>query len=169
VDSRTDSFGYLSHVVVDLLTLLSGSREASVSYRGHPVGRWVYFRPINLSRSHRAGIGALSDQDIHAIAGNGYFRWRPAKPPGKKNDAPRSGHALPGHLPALVATLAPAVNAVQGTPGDLLANAIRRNVMINVEKLKGTAPILKSLVDERKIRVVGGIYELKTGQVELLG
>jgi carbonic anhydrase len=81
----------------------------------------------------------------------------------------KDGSALPGHLPALVMALAPAVNAVQGAPGDLLANAIRRNVTINIEKLKDTAPILKSFVDDKKIRVVGGLYELKTGQVELLG
>jgi carbonic anhydrase len=76
---------------------------------------------------------------------------------------------LPGHLPALVTALTPAVKAAQGTPGDLLANAIRRNVTINVEKLKDAAPILKSFVDDKKIRVVGGLYALRTGQVELLG
>ena len=76
---------------------------------------------------------------------------------------------LPGHLPALVTALAPAVKAVQGTPGDLLANATRRNVTTNVEKLKDAAPILKSFVDDKKIRVVGGLYALRTGQVELLG
>ena len=61
------------------------------------------------------------------------------------------------------------MKAAQGTPGDLLANAIRRNVTINVEKLKDAAPILKSFVDDKKIRVVGGLYALRTGQVELLG
>jgi carbonic anhydrase len=81
----------------------------------------------------------------------------------------KDNSALPGDLPALVMALAPAVTAVQGTAGDLLANAIRRNVTINVEKLKDTAPILKSFVDTKKIRVVGGLYELKTGEVELLG
>jgi len=75
---------------------------------------------------------------------------------------------LPGHLPALVAALAPAVNAVKGAPGDLLANATARNVALNVEKLKIAAPILKSFVDDRKVRVVGGIYELKSGHVTLL-
>jgi len=34
--------------------------------------------------------------------------------------------------------------------------------------LKSAAPILKSFVDDKKIRVVGGVYELKTGRVELL-
>jgi len=75
---------------------------------------------------------------------------------------------LPGHLPALVAALAPAVNAVKAMPGDLLANATARNVAMNVEKLKAAAPILKSFVDDKKIRVVGGVYELKSGHVTLL-
>ena len=39
---------------------------------------------------------------------------------------------------------------------------------MTVDKLKSTAPILKSFVDDKKIRVVGGVYELKTGRVELL-
>jgi len=80
----------------------------------------------------------------------------------------KDGTMLPGHLPTLVTALAPAVNAVQGAPGDLLENAIRRNVSLNVERLKTAAPILKSFVDDKKVRVIGGIYELKTGRVELL-
>jgi carbonic anhydrase len=80
----------------------------------------------------------------------------------------KDGTTLPGHLPALVAALSPAVKAEQGAPGDLLANAIRRNVTLNVERLKTAAPILKSFADDKKINVVGGIYRLKTGRVELL-
>ncbi len=80
----------------------------------------------------------------------------------------KDGTTLPGHLPALVAALTPAVNAVQGAPGDMLANAIRRNVMLNVEKLKVAAPILSAAVDDKKIRIVGAVYALKSGHVELL-
>jgi carbonic anhydrase len=64
--------------------------------------------------------------------------------------------------------LRPAVEAVKDKPGDLLANAIRSNVALTVDKLKSAAPILKAAVDDKKIRVVGGVYELKTGRVELL-
>ncbi len=81
----------------------------------------------------------------------------------------KDGTTLPGHLPALVAAIRPAVEAVQGQSGDLLTNAIHRNVELNVEKLKTAAPILNSFVDDKKVRVVGGIYKLKSGQVELLG
>ena len=80
----------------------------------------------------------------------------------------KDGTTLPGHLPSLVAAIKPAVDAVQGQAGDMLDNAIRHNVALNVEKLKTTAPILQSSVADKKIRVVGGVYELKSGRVELL-
>ena len=80
----------------------------------------------------------------------------------------KDGSTLPGHLPALVSAIAPAVNLAQGQSGDLLANATRENVRINVEKLKTASPILKSAFDDKNIRVVGAIYTLKAGRVELL-
>jgi carbonic anhydrase len=80
----------------------------------------------------------------------------------------KDGTTLPGHLPSLVHSLSPAVQAAQGQPGDLLTNAIRGNVAMNVARLQTATPILKSFADDKKIRVVGGIYELKSGKVELL-
>jgi carbonic anhydrase len=80
----------------------------------------------------------------------------------------KDGTTLPGHLPSLVDAIAPAVKAVQGQNGDMLTNAIRRNVALNVDKLKGIAPILKSSADDKKISIVGGVYALKSGQVDLL-
>jgi carbonic anhydrase len=80
----------------------------------------------------------------------------------------KDGTALPGHLPSLVAALTPAVKAVQGEPGDMLDNAIRRNVMLNVEKLKTAGPILSAFVADKKIRIVGAIYKLASGNVQLL-
>ena len=80
----------------------------------------------------------------------------------------KDGTALPGHLPALVAAISPAVKAVQNKSGDMLDNAIRRNVMLNVEKLRAAAPILNKFVDDKKVQVVGGIYKLASGKVELL-
>jgi carbonic anhydrase len=81
----------------------------------------------------------------------------------------KDGSTLPGHLPSLVAAIKPAVDAVQGQGGDVLANATRRNVTLNVERLKGAAPILSAFANDKKIRVVGGVYELRTGRVQLLG
>lgn len=80
----------------------------------------------------------------------------------------KDGTTLPGHLPSLVDAIKPAVEAAKSDKGDMLANAIRRNVALNVDKLKNAAPILKSFADDKKIRVVGGVYELTTGKVALL-
>ena len=76
---------------------------------------------------------------------------------------------LPGHLPSLVAALAPAVNAVADQPGDKLANATRRNVIDNVAKLKAATPILSEAVEKGKLKIVGGVYRLADGKVELVG
>jgi len=75
---------------------------------------------------------------------------------------------LPGHLPSLVTSLTPAVKAVSGKPGDQLDNAIRQNVIDNVAKLKSATPILNSAVEKGKLKVVGGIYRLRDGRVEMV-
>jgi carbonic anhydrase len=80
----------------------------------------------------------------------------------------KDGTTLPGLLMSLVTALKPAVDAVKSDSGDMLSNAIKRNVALNVDKLKTTPPILKAFADNKKIRVVGGVYELRTGKVNLL-
>ena len=80
----------------------------------------------------------------------------------------RDNTTLPGHLPSLVNALAPAVKAVADQPGDKLANATRRNVLDVVAKLKAATPILSAAAADGKIKIVGGIYRLDTGKVELV-
>jgi carbonic anhydrase len=75
---------------------------------------------------------------------------------------------LPGHLPSLVEAIAPAVKAVSGQSGDVLANAIKQNVIDTVAKLKSTAPILSAAVEQGKLKVAGGIYRLRTGKVDMV-
>jgi carbonic anhydrase len=75
---------------------------------------------------------------------------------------------LPGHLPSLVTALAPAVKATSQHSGDPLENAIRQNVIDNIEKLKSATPILSAAVEQRKLKVVGGIYRLRDGRVEMV-
>jgi carbonic anhydrase len=80
----------------------------------------------------------------------------------------KEGSTLPGHLPSLVTALKPAVDAVQGQGGDIPANATRQNVMLTIDRLKNAAPILSAFAADNKNRVVGGIYELRTGKVRLV-
>ena len=80
----------------------------------------------------------------------------------------KTGEAPPGHLVSLVDSIAPAVRAAQGKPGDLLANAIRENVVQTVAKLKAAGPILDETAAQGKVRIVGGVYNLADGRVDLV-
>jgi carbonic anhydrase len=80
----------------------------------------------------------------------------------------RDNTTLPGHLPSLVAAIAPAVKATMDKPGDKLANAIRQNVVEVVAKLKTATPILSAAVADGKIKIVGGVYRLASGKVKLI-
>jgi carbonic anhydrase len=76
--------------------------------------------------------------------------------------------ALPGHLPSLVNALSASVKAVADQPGDKLANAIRQNVKDVTAKLKSATPIINAAAADGKIKIVGGIYRLASGKVELV-
>jgi carbonic anhydrase len=80
-----------------------------------------------------------------------------------KDDKP-----LPGHIPSLVSAIAPAVKTAAQQSGNALENAIRQNVVDNVAKLKSAAPLLNAAVEQGKLKVVGGIYRLATGTVDLI-
>jgi len=74
---------------------------------------------------------------------------------------------LPGHLPGLVSHLKPPVQQALKQGGSLDA-AIRQNVVSNVARLQTAGPVIAPLVREKKLLVVGGIYDLSTGGVEFL-
>jgi carbonic anhydrase len=80
----------------------------------------------------------------------------------------RDDKALPGHMPSLVSAIGPAVKTASQQGGDSLGNAIRQNVVDNVAKLKSATPILSAAVEQNKLKVVGGIYRLKDGRVDIV-
>jgi carbonic anhydrase len=75
--------------------------------------------------------------------------------------------SLPGAINGMVELIKPAVALSKGLPGDPLENAIRQNVEIGVERLRGLEPILAPRVKDGKLDVVGGVYDLLTGSVAL--
>jgi carbonic anhydrase len=76
---------------------------------------------------------------------------------------------LPGHLPELIAPIKPAVEAVRGRGGDLLANAIEENVRRTAAEVGAAGPIVAPLVADGSVKVVGAVYDLASGKVELIG
>ena len=73
---------------------------------------------------------------------------------------------LPGHLPELIGAIKPAVIvAEKTTSGNLLDNAIAENVRRQVTRLKTSPPIVQSAYKDKKIEIVGGVYDIATGKV----
>jgi carbonic anhydrase len=80
----------------------------------------------------------------------------------------KDNETLPGHLPSLVSALTSAAKAGAGQPGDALANSIRQNVIDTVAALKTATPILDAAIAQKKLKIVGGIYRLATGRVDMV-
>ena len=55
-----------------------------------------------------------------------------------------------------------------GKLGDELDNAIRANVVGGVERLTGLEAILADRIKKQELRVVGAVYDLRTGRVDLV-
>ena len=72
-----------------------------------------------------------------------------------------------GHIGTLVKLLSPAVEKSRALPGDLVENSVKTNVEMVVKQLRAD-PILRELVHEGKLRIVGSVYSLETGAVTWL-
>jgi carbonic anhydrase len=76
---------------------------------------------------------------------------------------------LPGHLQMLLDAVSPGVRESMGQgPTDQLDHAIEANVRHNAQRLRQAHPVIAKAVDEKRVEVVGAIYELATGEVRLL-
>jgi carbonic anhydrase len=74
---------------------------------------------------------------------------------------------VPGHIVTLINAIKPAVEkAKKSEPKNLLDVAIRENVAMQVEQLKGLEPVLAKRVREGSIKIIGGLYDLNTGKIE---
>jgi len=81
----------------------------------------------------------------------------------------QEGVSLPGQLPHLIRDLKPAVRAaIERKPADLLAEATRENVRMNVAALQADQPVVADAVARGKVKVVGGIYDISTGLAALV-
>ncbi len=63
--------------------------------------------------------------------------------------------------------LDPAVAATKGMPGDPVENAVRENVKLVVKNLAASQE-LSAMVKSGELKIVGGIYDLDTGTIEML-
>jgi len=58
--------------------------------------------------------------------------------------------------------------ALEHPADDLYARAVVANVKYNVEQLQQAKPIIATMVADKKLLIVGGVYDLATGKVVLV-
>jgi carbonic anhydrase len=77
------------------------------------------------------------------------------------------GGDYPGLIESLVVAIQPALKASEGQPGDRLANAVKANVRLQVQRLQ-TSPVIASAMKADTLNVVGAYYDLDTGEVSMV-
>jgi carbonic anhydrase len=79
-----------------------------------------------------------------------------------------AGGELPGHLPSIAESLAPAVTMAKKKPGDAVDNAVRINARLAAAALTAMEPIIAETVKAGRVRVVAARYDIATGRVDFL-
>lgn len=67
----------------------------------------------------------------------------------------------------MLSELRPAVAESKGMAGDPVENAVRENVLLVIKNLASSAE-LSAMVKSGDLKIVGGIYDLDTGTIEML-
>ncbi|MEG5036258.1 carbonic anhydrase [Microcoleus sp. AT3-D2] len=82
-------------------------------------------------------------------------------------DATIKGSQVPGQIGSLLDAIKPAVDSSKDQAGDRLENAVKANVILQAKRLK-ESPVISQLIQEGKLKVVGGYYDLDTGAVSMV-
>ncbi|MEG5045290.1 carbonic anhydrase [Microcoleus sp. B4-C1] len=77
------------------------------------------------------------------------------------------GAQVPGQIGSLLDAIKPAVESSKNQAGDKLENASKANVVLQANRLKAS-PVISKLIEDNKLKVVGGYYDLDTGRVSIL-
>ncbi|WP_353777414.1 carbonic anhydrase family protein [Winogradskyella sp. 3972H.M.0a.05] len=81
-----------------------------------------------------------------------------------------------GNITAMLDNIMPAVHKsseeVEGEANssnpNFVAATVANNVRLTMDRIRERSPILKEMEDNGEIQIVGGVYSLKTGKVEML-
>jgi len=85
-------------------------------------------------------------------------------------DAVLKGGEAPGHIGALLNPIKPAVTAARAHgDDDLVDRAVDENVTLVVRQIRTSQPLLARMIAEGHLKVIGGRYDLDTGEFALQG
>jgi carbonic anhydrase len=78
--------------------------------------------------------------------------------------ASNSGPAVPGQISALFPYIEPAVQQA----GPDVESTIRANVIIQAARLRESSPLLSTMIEDGKLKVAAGYFDIRSGAVTLL-
>ncbi len=73
-----------------------------------------------------------------------------------------AGNAVPGSISTIVDAIKPAVQ-----PNQTIEESVKSNIKLQVKNLQNS-PIISQMMQEGKLKVVGGYYNLETGIIEIV-
>ena len=84
-------------------------------------------------------------------------------------------HAELGNLTQMLEKIAPAVNAIETSPDvdrssknlDFVNQVAEKNVEFTIENIKTQSPVLNEMFQNNEIKIVGAMYDVKTGMVTM--
>jgi carbonic anhydrase len=80
----------------------------------------------------------------------------------------REGKEVQGHLWNLIDAVRPAIDKADNGSGDVVDEAVRAHVGLQVDRLCRADPIVSRAVKAGTVRVVGARYDIDRGRVEIL-
>lgn len=72
------------------------------------------------------------------------------------------------YVEGLVLKIQPAVDQVRNKEGDLLDNAVKANVQIMARRLRKRSSIINDALRDGKVQIVGAVYDLDSGLVNMI-
>ncbi len=81
--------------------------------------------------------------------------------------AAMKGDPVPGQIGSLLEAIKPSVESSKDKSGDKLENACKANILAQIKKLKSSS-VLSELIKAEKLKIVGGYYDLDTGEISIV-
>jgi carbonic anhydrase len=75
---------------------------------------------------------------------------------------------VPGHIVTLINAIKPAAEIAHELGGDVVEEAVKINVAMQVKSLNGLEPVLSKSVKKKETMIVGAVYDISTGLVEFI-
>jgi len=77
-------------------------------------------------------------------------------------------HLLSNILPAVRKSAEEVEGEANSSNAAFVAKTVENNVQLTIDRIREKSPILKEMEDNGEVKIVGGVYSLQTGKVEML-